>query len=173
MSNFLADADPVSAIYLFRLFQNGLPDANFRPALFLAVGPPSFTIVALLKLADDIPRTYSYFGRHEAATDTIQAVALFFALFLWALAFWFFSLAVIATLMTMRQMTFHLTWFAFVFPNAGFTIATLSIGNQLECSPILWVGTAAAILIGAVWVTNNCFLLATICRGRLCPAGIG
>jgi tellurite resistance protein TehA-like permease len=156
----------VSAIYLFRLFQCGFPEPNARPGLFLAVGPPSFTVVAVIKLASDIPANYAYFHTHPTAAETLQIIALFFGLFFWIFAFWFFCLALVAVLMTAPKMRFHMTWCAFVFPNAGFTIATLSIGHQLDCPGMNWVGTGATIIIFCVWMMNNLALLEAIYRGR-------
>lgn len=49
-------------------------------------------------------------------------------------------------------MTFHLVWWAFVFPNVGFTIATIDIGEQLKCQGIQWVGSIMSIFIFAAWL---------------------
>ena len=49
-------------------------------------------------------------------------------------------------------MSFHLVWWAFVFPNVGFTIATIRIGEQFESNGILWVGSAMTILLVATWI---------------------
>lgn len=103
----------VSAIYLFRLFQAGLPEPNARPGMFLAVGPPSFTGVGLLKMASAIPEDYGYFQSHPRSISIIQTVAVFMGIFLWAYAFWFFTFALISCLTTIKKMAFHLTWYAF------------------------------------------------------------
>ena len=44
-------------------------------------------------------------------------------------------------------MTFSLVNWAIVFPNVGFTIAVIDIGEQLESQGIQWVGSIMSILI--------------------------
>lgn len=46
---------------------------------------------------------------------------------------------------------FHLGWWAMVFPNTGFAIATISIGNALQDETILFVGNGLSIAIIAMW----------------------
>ena len=57
-------------------------------------------------------------------------------------------------------MSFHLIWYAFVFPNVGFTIATISIGRELRSQSILWVGSVMTCVIILV------FLLVTVAHVR-------
>ena len=104
----------VSAIYMFRLFQEGLPAPDARPGMFLAVGPPAFTAVAFIKLGIAIPPEYSYFQAHPGSMFVLKTLSVFLAIFFWLYAFWFFSLAVISCLYVIRRMSFHLTWYAFV-----------------------------------------------------------
>jgi tellurite resistance protein TehA-like permease len=87
----------VSAIYLVRLFQAGMPEPDARPGMFLAVGPPAFTAVGIMKMASVIP-DYSYFEVYPGSTFVIQTVAVFFGIFFWAYAFWFFCFAALACL---------------------------------------------------------------------------
>lgn len=140
------------SIYLGRLMQNGLPAPNLRPGMFIAVGPPSFTGLALIGLSNAIPRDYGYFGTHPAAFDILQTMALFTAVFLWTLAFWFFCISVVSVLAGVRKMSFHLVWWALVFPNVGFTIVTIDIGRQLESDGILWLTSAMTILLVCMWI---------------------
>lgn len=49
-------------------------------------------------------------------------------------------------------MTFHLVWWAFVFPNVGFTISTIDIGEQLKSQGIEWVGSIMTILVFIAWL---------------------
>jgi tellurite resistance protein TehA-like permease len=46
---------------------------------------------------------------------------------------------------------FHLGWWAMVFPNTGFIIATISIGNSLGDETILFVANGLTIAILCMW----------------------
>lgn len=140
------------AIYIIHLMENGLPNPDLRPAMFIPVGSAAFTIVALIGQARAIPRDYGYFASHPSAVDTLQTMALFVGIFLWIFAFWLFSIALLAVLGGTLKMGFTLSWWAFVFPNVGFTIATIEIGKELESEGILWVGTAMTIFIVLIWL---------------------
>lgn len=50
-------------------------------------------------------------------------------------------------------MTFVLPMWAFVFPNVGFTIATIHIGNALHSEGIKWVASLMTICIFITWIT--------------------
>ena len=49
-------------------------------------------------------------------------------------------------------MRFHLVWWAFVFPNVGFTIATIQIGHAFMSEGILWAGSVMTVLVVATWL---------------------
>ncbi|KAF2773954.1 hypothetical protein EJ03DRAFT_304597 [Teratosphaeria nubilosa] len=140
------------SIYVHRLMQYGLPAPNLRPGMFIAVGPPSFTSIALMGITNGLPQNYAYFTRHPNSVEILQILALFASIFLWALALWFFFISLLSVLAGVKEMSFHLVWWALVFPNTGWTIATINIGNQLESQGILWVGSAMTIILVAVWI---------------------
>jgi len=139
------------AVYVHRLMQFGLPAPNLRPGMFIAVGPPSFTGLALIGISKNLPPDYGIFAARPLAIEILQIVAIFTAIFLWTLSFWFFCITVIGVLAGIRGMTFHLVWWAFVFPNVGFTIATIQIGNQLDSPGIKWVASVMSCLLVAMW----------------------
>ncbi|KAK5089609.1 hypothetical protein LTR70_007201 [Exophiala xenobiotica] len=158
------------AAYIQRSVQFGFPDPSVRPAMFIAVGPPSFTALALLGMANDWPRAYtnyfgdpidySFAGAGEAFSNAqqqligieiLRTMATMSAIFMWSLSLWLFCIAVIACLQVRRSMTFHLNWWAFVFPNTGFTIATISIGRALESQGVMWVGSIMTTGIICTW----------------------
>lgn len=140
------------AVYLHRLIQYGLPAPNLRPGMFISAGPPSFTALALIGMARALPPDVHYFQQHTTAIETLRVLATFIAVFLWALAFWFFSLAALAVLNGAREMSFHLVWWAFVFPNVGFTVATIRIGEEFDSEGILWLGSAMTIALVVMWI---------------------
>ncbi|KAK4609908.1 Malic acid transport protein [Fulvia fulva] len=142
----------VYAIYMHRLMQFGLPAPNLRPGMFIAVGPPSFTGLALIGLSQALHEDMGDFQARPGIIIVLQTMADFIAIFLWCLSLWFFCIAMLSVLGGVKKMTFHLAWWAFVFPNVGFTIATIRIGEQLGSEGILWVASIMTILLVAMWI---------------------
>lgn len=138
-------------LYLGRLMGDGLPAPDLRPGMFISVGPPAFTCLALIGMANSLPSGYNFFSTHPYSIEVLQTMALFIGCFLWALSFWFFCISAISCINGIGHMVFHLTWWAFVFPNVGFTIATIDIGTQFQSQGVLWVGSAMTILIVIIW----------------------
>lgn len=140
------------ACYIRRMIQFGLPSPHSRPGMFIAVGPPGFTALALIGLAKDYPSHYNYFGADDMTSQILQVVATMTGIFIWSLALWFFCIALLSCLQTWREMPFSVGWYAFVFPNVGFTIATIDIGEGLDSPAIQWVGTIMTIILIAVYL---------------------
>ncbi|BFZ55310.1 hypothetical protein PYCC9005_002350 [Savitreella phatthalungensis] len=156
----------------------GLPEPDQRPALFMPVGASGYTIVALIGCARYIPENYAYFARHPTAGEVLQIVALWSSIFMWLFTFFIFAFALVANLPTALvwkrpkeqdlpdsssplvglqrrpQMHFKLAWWAIIFPNVGFTIATIYIGQELESPGILWVGSAQTIAVVIFWLMD-------------------
>jgi tellurite resistance protein TehA-like permease len=153
------------SIYVYRLCESHFPPPNSRPGLFLAVGPPAYIGVGMLKITANVPH-YSYFAKNPSVISPIQALAWIGAVFLWMLAFYFASLALAANLAGIRKMRFHLTWYSIVFPNCGLGIVLLDIGTILESRPMEWVGTALTIVIAAAWLVINAFHVEALWKGR-------
>ncbi|CAI0655244.1 unnamed protein product [Colletotrichum noveboracense] len=100
----------------------------------------------------------------------IRAVALFTAVFLWGLSFWFFSSACLSTVFGMPDHSFHLSWWSFVFPNVGFTVATIRIGEAFGSEGLLWLATVFTILLVAVWLfVGFCCARAVVRRKLVWP----
>lgn len=160
------------ACYLRRMVQFGLPSPHSRPAMFIAVGPPGFTAVALIGLAKDYPLHYgNYFGDDEVTAQVLKVVATMAGVFLWSLALWFFCLALLACLQTWRHMPFSLGWYAFVFPNVGFTMATINIGEALASPAAQWVGSAMTLLLVAAYLGVLACHARALARGELVAEG--
>ncbi|TID00153.1 Malic acid transport protein [Colletotrichum higginsianum] len=133
-----------------RLMSAGLPNREHRPGLYMNVGPPAFTALALIGMANGLPNNLDP-DRDGIVIDAgiIRTIALMSAIFLWALAAWWFGIATIAVISS-PPVYFHLGWWAIVFPNTGFTLATISIGNQLGNEGVLWFATGMSLcLLGA------------------------
>jgi C4-dicarboxylate transporter/malic acid transport protein len=135
-------------MYVHRMIEWGFPAPKGRPAMFIAVGPPAFTSLALIGMANAFPQNTTYFGENgPATTNTLRLLATMVAIFIWSLAFWFFCIALIAILAVAKEVTFHLNWWAFIFPNVGFTIATIKIGSMFSSTGVGWVGSVMTICL--------------------------
>ena len=84
------------AHYIGRLMQVGYPDREHRGAMFIAVGPPSFTCLALIGMANALPDDFDLQGDGLIDAKVLRTLALIVALFLWVLAMWFFMITLIA-----------------------------------------------------------------------------
>ncbi|KAK1779637.1 voltage-dependent anion channel-domain-containing protein [Copromyces sp. CBS 386.78] len=154
--------------YLSRLMAFGLPAQ--RPGMFIAVGPPSFTGAAVISMASDIPRVFEQLqslnssqitiltGVHVGSTSTdtlaagVKLSAIWLGVFLWGLGFWFFVSAVAGIVAGMpADKKFHLSWWSIVFPNVGFTIASIKIGQGLGSEGVLWMGSGLTVALVLAW----------------------
>ena len=137
------------ASYVRRMIQYGFPSPNSRPGMFIAVGPPSFTALAIMGMASAFPsEVYTYWGGNPQTTEQVlKILATCTAVFIWSLSLWFFCISVVANLVVAKELTFHLSWWAYVFPNVGFTIAIITIGKQLQSQGVMWVGSVMTILL--------------------------
>ncbi|EOA86982.1 hypothetical protein ACJQWK_08275 [Exserohilum turcicum] len=140
-------------MYVHRMIEWGFPSPKTRPAMFIAVGPPAFTALAIIGMADAWPTDTTYFGEDGQATaNTMKLLAAMVAVFIWCLAFWFFCIAVIAIVLVAKELTFHLNWWALVFPNVGFTIATIKIGSVFSSTVVGWVGSIMTVGISGTYL---------------------
>jgi tellurite resistance protein TehA-like permease len=67
------------------------------------------------------------------------------------LSFWWFGIAAMAVMMAPPKY-FHLGWWAAVFPNVGFTLATIALGNSMRCDAILGVATGMSVALVIVYL---------------------
>lgn len=99
-----------------RLMQSGLPNREHRPGLFMCVGPPAFTALAVIGMANGLPpMTGNVAGSLYLDKGVIKTIAVIVAVFLWALSFWWFSIAVIAVVQSPPKY-FHLGWWGHGLP---------------------------------------------------------
>ncbi|KAM0203212.1 hypothetical protein ACHAPA_009807 [Fusarium lateritium] len=163
--------------FVGNLLVNGLGPANLRPGLFISVGSAGYTIIALIGCAKAIPDGYGYFAKHPTAAETLNIMALWIGIFLWLFTFWLFAIAAVAHVpilvskicgdKSVPQMSFVLPWWAIVFPNVGFTIATGYIGEELESDAIAWVATIMTAMVFTAWLLDMYLHLKSIFRKRI------
>ncbi len=162
------------ANYIGRLMSYGLPQKNARPGMFIAVGPPSFTALALIEISNDAGRLFpsNFISTSINVPEVLRVMALFTAFFLWLVSFWFFSTSFLATILGIQEgMSFHLTWWALVFPNVGFTLETIAIGSSLDSVAIGWVTSAMTIVLVATWLFVLSFHVKAVLHKKIMGPG--
>ncbi|KAL6922277.1 hypothetical protein FSST1_006303 [Fusarium sambucinum] len=163
--------------FVGNMLVNGLGPVNLRPGLFISVGSAGYTIIALIGCAKAIPDGYGYFAKHPTAAETLNVMALWIGVFLWLFTFWLFAIAAVAHIpilvskisgdKSQSKMSFTLPWWAIVFPNVGFTIATVYIGEEFESDGIAWVATVMTILVFAAWLMDLFLHMKSIFQKRI------
>jgi tellurite resistance protein TehA-like permease len=157
--------------YIRNMLDKGLPPPQLRPGMFIPVGACAYTIVASIGLANAIPLEYGYFARHPASVEILRVMALFTGIFLWLFAFWLFAIAFVANISVVGKMPFSLTWWAFIFPNVGFTLGTSMVGRELESEAILWVASVMTVLLVAIWIVSAVGCVRAVWKGGIVREG--
>ncbi|CCG84947.1 protein of unknown function [Taphrina deformans PYCC 5710] len=139
------------------------PPPSARFGLYMFVGSPGFTTLALVacgRAASSSGVFYMDFILGTTGAGEIARVFLdLFGAFFWGLTAWLCAFASVAIIMGCfsgphfgSEMTFSLSWFAFVFPNVGFTIGTMLLAEEFN-SQALKIVTAVMTVILAIGVS--------------------
>ncbi|TKA31414.1 hypothetical protein B0A50_02260 [Salinomyces thailandicus] len=159
------------AIYTQRLMSSTLPAAPTRPGMYVSVGPAGYTSAGLISLGMRAP---SVLPRNVFTTssipdgDIVEAACIIAGVFILLFSFWFFCISTVAVVSGLRQMTFTLNWWAFVFPNAGLTLAAIQLGKAFGNSPgINGVCSALTILLIIMWLITAAFNIRAVYRGEV------
>ncbi|RYC66144.1 hypothetical protein CHU98_g52 [Xylaria longipes] len=118
-----------------RLMQAELPNREHRPGLFMNVGPPAFTALAFIGMAKGLPNSFDREQDGILDANVIRTFALVAAIFLWGLSLWWFLIAAVAVLSSRPK--YFVSWWAMVFPNTGFILATISIAKEFRNPHVL------------------------------------
>lgn len=115
-------------IVMYRLiFHTPLP-GRMVPTLFILLAPPSVAFISWVALTGGI--------------DAFARLLYFSAVF--------FFLLLLPQIPKFMQQSFALSWWAYSFPLAAFTIATLVMGERSGATGYLWAGQALYVLLAVV-----------------------
>ncbi|KAJ5531307.1 hypothetical protein N7527_004700 [Penicillium freii] len=175
----------IYAEYQSFLAKHGLPERAKRPQMFIAVGPWSFTALALIGMAKEgvkcFPSRYIILYADPTSTgnvtvstgDVALVIASFFAIFVWAMAFFYLYIAAISVLASTRMFggpgapLISVVYWGMVFPNTGFIIATISIGQVLQSPAILWVTSVLTVLQVIMWLGVGSATILAVARRQM------
>ncbi|PWY67088.1 C4-dicarboxylate transporter/malic acid transport protein [Aspergillus sclerotioniger CBS 115572] len=144
---------------MHELTTEGLPTPSVRPEMFIAVGPPSFTIIAMVSMASaavkKLPDHYISSATSVRTADVLLIVTVAASVFLWSLAFFLFCIAALSMLEALwhRTIRFETLWWCMVFPITGFVLATIDLAEYLSSAPISWVSTGMTLFQVTLWLS--------------------
>ncbi|MFZ5596823.1 MAG: hypothetical protein ACOY31_07390 [Bacillota bacterium] len=143
-----------------RLILHKMPPAMAAPTFWVLLGPVGVGTIALLGLA----------GASEtlgltSATDVFGMLSLTF----WGFGLWAFALTAVVTIKYLKSggVPFSLSWWAFIFPLAAYTMASLEIYNYTRVPLVFWYAAALAALLTVLWAATFIKTLTGTLNGRL------
>lgn len=142
-----------------RLMQSGLPNREHRTGLFMCVGPPAFTALAIIGMVNSLERSPATENDTVLNMTVLYNIALISAVFLWSLSLWWFGIALVAVIQSPPRY-FHLGWWACIFPNTGFTLASISMAREFGNEVLIWATTVMSICMVCAYL----FVLASQVR---------
>ena len=150
----------MAPVVINRLIKHKLPPAAMAPTFWILLGPVGVGTAALLGLAD-VSRALGLL----AATEAVKFLALVF----WGFGLWAFALTVVVTGHYLKAggVPFTLSWWAFIFPLAAYTLATLEVFQYTGVTAVYWYGAILAALLAVLWVATFCRTAAGVFNGRL------
>lgn len=143
-----------------RLILHKMPPAMAAPTFWVLLGPVGVGTAALMGLGD-ASKTLGI----VTSTDTIG----FLALILWGFGLWAFALTAVITIKYLKSggVPFSLSWWAFIFPLAAYTMASLEVYSYTRVSPVFWYAVALAVLLAVLWAATFLKTLIGTLSGRL------
>lgn len=150
-------------LLMANILENGWPAPNLRPGLFIMTGTSGFTIVALIGIARAAPENFGYFATHPIAAEVLLILATWIGVFMWIFTFWVFGIAFwinVAELFVRKEgrlrvnISFKNTAWAMIFPNVGWTLSTVYLGQEFESEGIQWVSVGMIILLVCFWLLD-------------------
>lgn len=67
----------------------------------------------------------------------------------------------------LSKMEFSLSWWAFIFPNGGFTLATIQIGEALDSRSIKLVSSVMTVLLVIAWLVISVLCVKAFLRKKV------
>jgi len=150
----------IASILLNRFIVNKMPGNAALPTFWIILGPIGVGAISLMEIADS-----SKLLGLLASADTLKMLALI----LWGFGLWAFLLTIVITIRYLRSggIPFTLSWWAFIFPLAAYTLSSYSVYSYTQVESVYWYTLLLATLLFFMWVATLVRSLAGTLSGRL------
>lgn len=152
----LGVAIPLTVIFytiiLFRALFHNFPRRDVAPSFMIGVAPVGVSIIAMNTLIPVLKKANVHLVDPALAASLIQCISLF----LWSFGMWWliYALTVITLYFLKHRVPVTLGYWAFIFPPAAYTIATLLLANLLNFPLLKNVGIVLAMVFSFWWLVN-------------------
>lgn len=135
----------ISAVVVNRLILHKMPMPAMTPSFWVLLGPVGVGTVALMGLADT--------SKALGILTNVDSIK-FLAIVLWGFGLYAFTLVIALTIKYIRSggIPFTLSWWAFIFPLAAYTLSTLAVFSYLQVPLIKIYGMFLVILLVILWL---------------------
>jgi len=133
-------------ILLYRLiFHNPLPE-RLLPTLFILIAPPAVALIAYVKLTGE--------------ADAAARILYYFGIFV--------SILMIPQLRMLSRIKFYLSWWAYTFPMAALTIATILMYELIPIAFYKYLALILLILLSVIVIMLSFMTITAILNKRIC-----
>ena len=141
----------ILTILMLRLVLHKLPEKELAVSSWLALGPIGTAALALLVLGHQAPTLMASLGLAQLG-QFFQQTGILASLILLGFGLWWLGIAVLTTLHHAKQdLPFNLGWWGLTFPLGVYTLAILTLAQQLNLAFLYAVGYAFAAILMLLW----------------------
>ena len=141
----------ILTILMLRLVLHKLPEKELAVSSWLALGPIGTAALALLVLGHQAPMLMASLGLAQLG-QLFQQAGILASLILLGFGLWWLGIAVLTTLYHAKQdLPFNLGWWGLTFPLGVYTLAILTLAQQLNLAFLYAVGYAFATILMLLW----------------------
>jgi len=141
----------ILTILMLRLVLHKLPEKELAVSSWLALGPIGTAALALLVLGHQAPMLMASLGLAQLG-QFFQQTGILASLILLGFGLWWLGIAVLTTLHHAKQdLPFNLGWWGLTFPLGVYTLAILTLAQQLNLAFLYAVGYAFAAILMLLW----------------------
>ena len=141
----------ILTILMLRLVLHKLPEKELAVSSWLALGPIGTAALALLVLGHQAPMLMASLGLAQQG-HLFQQAGILASLILLGFGLWWLGIAVLTTLHHAKQdLPFNLGWWGLTFPLGVYTLAILTLAQQLNLAFLYAVGYAFAAILMLLW----------------------
>jgi len=134
----------VGAVVFDRLINHKLPHAQVSPTFWIILGPIGMGVVSLFGIATSLQSLGLL-----ADVGSLKVLGTI----LWGFGFWAFLQTVVVTIRYFKgEVPFSMTWWAYIFPFAAYTLSTFMVSNFLKSQIVYWYGVGLLILLALMWL---------------------